>query len=74
MTCAGGDNNLGLALVDPEVTSEKPAVNDTIVGRKSSAFIAKVCFAFAFYVNFMYQFPRPDYFCQGRDLGVLVFE
>ena len=43
MTCAGGDNNLGLVMTDHEVTSEKPPLNgDVIVGRKSSAFIVKV--------------------------------
>lgn len=40
--CSGGDNNPGLIVSARNETDEVFAVNDSIVGRPSSGFIAKV--------------------------------
>ena len=41
--CSGGDNNHGLVLSAAEESAQRFAVNESIVGRPSRGFIAKVC-------------------------------
>ena len=40
--CSGGDNNQGLVLSAAEESAQHFAVNDSIVGRPSRGYIAKV--------------------------------
>ena len=44
VSCSGGDNNEGLLLSKPEDGGRQFFVNDSIIGRPSGAFIAKVMF------------------------------
>ena len=59
--CYGGDNNLGLIVIPKDAAAQRFAVNDSIVGRPSNRFIAKVfpCILqwfFYFYCLFLF-FP-----------------
>jgi len=40
--CSGGDNNPGLVLSSGEESAQHFAVNDSVVGRPSRGYIAKV--------------------------------
>lgn len=58
--CNGGDNNLGLIVIPKDAAAQRFAVNDSIVGRPSNRFIAKVFLCilhfFFFYCLFLF-FP-----------------
>ncbi|XP_078343101.1 uncharacterized protein LOC144628871 isoform X1 [Oculina patagonica] len=40
--CSGGDNSYGLIITEPDGEQEQISVNDSIIGRNSNPFIAKV--------------------------------
>ena len=42
MICSGGDNSYGLIITELDGEQQQISVNDSIIGRKSSPFIAKV--------------------------------
>ena len=42
VVCTGGDNSYGLIITEPEQQQQQLSVNDSIIGRRSSPFIAKV--------------------------------
>lgn len=57
--CNGGDSNLGLIVIPKDAATQRFAVNDSIVGRPSNRFIAKVFLCilqwfFYFYCLFLF--------------------
>lgn len=42
MVCTGGDNSYGLIITEPDGEQQQISVNDSIIGRSSNPFIAKV--------------------------------
>ena len=67
--CNGGDNNLGLIVIPKDAAAQRFAVNDSIVGRPSNRFIAKVFLCilqwfFYFYCLFLF-FPGGYQFKQN---------
>ena len=57
--CSGGDSNLGLIVIPKDAAAQRFAVNDSIVGRPSNPFIAKVFLCvlqwfFYFYCLFLF--------------------
>lgn len=42
VVCTGGDNSYGLIITEPDGEQQQISVNDSIIGRSSNPFIAKV--------------------------------
>ena len=51
MVCTGGDNSYGLIVTELDGEQQQISVNDSIIGRSSNPFIAKVGNVFFFKYN-----------------------
>ena len=60
VVCTGGDNSYGLIITEPDSEQQQISVNDSIIGRSSNPFIAKVgkCLLFSSRISKLAFVPR----------------